>query len=136
VNALKVILTSGKRKTAIARAVVRDGRGRVTINNRPAEIVSPELAKLKILEPLLLAGDDKTKKIDISVDVYGGGIMGQAEAARISIARGLVRWYKDAKLKKSLMDYDRTMLVGDARRSEPKKFGGHGARARKQKSYR
>jgi len=133
---MKVILTSGKRKTAIARAVVRDGRGRVTINNRPAEIVSPELAKMKILEPLLLAGDDKTKKVDISVDVYGGGFMSQAEAARISIARGLVRWYKDAKLKKSLMDYDRTMLVGDARRSEPKKFGGHGARARKQKSYR
>jgi len=133
---MKVILTSGKRKTAIARAVVRDGRGRVTINNRPAEIVSPELARMKILEPLLLAGDDKTKKVDISVDVYGGGFMSQAEAARISIARGLVRWYKDAKLKKSLMDYDRTMLVGDARRSEPKKFGGHGARARKQKSYR
>jgi small subunit ribosomal protein S9 len=133
---MKVILTSGKRKTAIARAVVRDGRGRVTINNRPAEIVSPELARMKILEPLFLAGDDKTKKVDISVDVYGGGFMSQAEAARISIARGLVRWYKDAKLKKSLMDYDRTMLVGDARRSEPKKFGGHGARARKQKSYR
>ncbi len=133
---MKVILTSGKRKTAIARAVVKDGRGRVTINNKPAEVLSPELARMKILEPLLLVGDDRTRKIDINVDVYGGGFMSQAEAARISIARGLVRWYKDSKLKKSLMDYDRTMLVGDARRSEPKKFGGHGARARKQKSYR
>lgn len=133
---MKVILTSGKRKTAIARTVVKDGRGRVTINNKPAEVLSPELARMKILEPLLLAGDDRIRKIDINVDVYGGGFMGQAEAARISIARGLVRWYKDSKLKKSLMDYDRTMLVGDARRSEPKKFGGHGARARKQKSYR
>jgi small subunit ribosomal protein S9 len=133
---VKVILTSGKRKTAIARTVVKDGRGRVTINNKPAEVLSPELARMKILEPLILAGDDRMRKIDINVDVYGGGFMSQAEAARISIARGLVRWHKDSKLKKSLMDYDRTMLVGDSRRSEPKKFGGHGARARKQKSYR
>ena len=133
---MKIILTSGKRKTAIARAVVKDGRGRITINNIPAEIVSPELSRTKILEPLLLAGDERVKKVDISVDVRGGGFMTQAEAARISIARGLTKWYKDSKLKKSFVDYDRTMLVGDARRSEPKKFGVHGARARKQKSYR
>ncbi|WXG42853.1 MAG: 30S ribosomal protein S9 [Promethearchaeati archaeon SRVP18_Atabeyarchaeia-1] len=133
---MKVILTSGKRKTAVARAVIRDGRGRVTVNNIPAEIMSPELARTKVLEPLFLAGDDKVNKVDISVDVQGGGFMSQAEAARMSIAKALSRWYKDAKLKKSFTEYDRTMLVGDARRSEPKKFGGHGARARKQKSYR
>jgi small subunit ribosomal protein S9 len=133
---MKIILTSGKRKTAIARAVVKDGRGRITVNNIPAEIVTPELSRTKIMEPLLLAGDDKVNKVDIIVDVRGGGFMTQAEAARISIARGLTKWYKDAKLKKSFVDYDRTMLVGDARRSEPKKFGGHGARAKKQKSYR
>jgi small subunit ribosomal protein S9 len=133
---MKVILTSGKRKTAVARAVIRDGGGRVTVNNIPAEIMSPELARTKVLEPLFLAGDDKVNKVDISVDVQGGGFMSQAEAARMSIAKALSRWYKDAKLKKSFTEYDRTMLVGDARRSEPKKFGGHGARARKQKSYR
>jgi small subunit ribosomal protein S9 len=133
---MKMILVSGKRKTAVARAVIRDGRGRVTVNNIPAEVVSPELARMKVLEPLFIAGDEKVKKVDISIDVHGGGFMTQAEAARICIARGLTKWYKDSKLRKSFIEYDRTMLVGDARRSEPKKFGGRGARARKQKSYR
>ena len=133
---MKILLTSGKRKTAIARAVVKEGKGRVRINNIPVEIVTPELARLKMMEPLLLATDDRVKKVDIDVDVHGGGFMGQAEAARTSIARGLVRWHKDAKLKKSFTEYDRTMLAGDSRRTEPKKCGGHGARARKQKSYR
>nr|MDO8098003.1 30S ribosomal protein S9 [Candidatus Njordarchaeota archaeon] len=133
---MKVILTSGKRKTAIARAMIKEGKGRVKVNNVPIEIMTPELARIKMLEPLLLAGEDKVKKVDLNVDVHGGGFMAQAEAVRISIARGLTRWYKDSKLKKSLLEYDRTMLVGDARRAEPKKFGGHAARARKQKSYR
>jgi small subunit ribosomal protein S9 len=133
---MKVILSSGKRKTAIARAMIREGTGKVKINNVPVEIMTPELARIKIMEPLLLAGEDKVKKVDLSVDVHGGGFMAQAEATRMSIARGLTRWYKDQKLKKTLLEYDRTMLVGDARRAEPKKFGGHAARARKQKSYR
>jgi small subunit ribosomal protein S9 len=133
---MKVILTSGKRKTAIARAMIKEGKGRVKVNNVPVEIITPELSRIKILEPLLLAGEEKVNRIDMNVDVHGGGFVAQAEAASMSIARGLTRWYKDSKLKKALLDYDRTMLVGDARRAEPKKFGGHSARARKQKSYR
>ena len=62
--------------------------------------------------------------------------MGQAEAARMVIAKGLVQWSQDMDLKEKFTHYDRTMLVGDPRRSEPKKYGGPGARARKQKSYR
>ncbi|HSQ02061.1 MAG TPA: 30S ribosomal protein S9 [Methanobacterium sp.] len=131
----KVIHTSGKRKTAIARGKFRAGKGRVRINKSPVELYDPELARLKIQEPLTLAGD-LLDKIDIDVRVVGGGVMGQAEAARMVIAKGLVQWTSDMELKEKFNQYDRTMLVGDPRRSEPKKYGGPGARARKQKSYR
>jgi small subunit ribosomal protein S9 len=76
------------------------------------------------------------ENVDIDVKVVGGGVMGQAEAARMVIAKGLVDWTSDMELKEKFNQYDRTMLVGDPRRSEPKKYGGPGARARKQKSYR
>ncbi len=132
----KILLTRGKRKTAIARAVIRDGKGRIRINKIPIEIYQPELARWKIMEPLLLADDDIISKIDIDVKVEGGGYMGQAEAARIAIARALVEWTEDPALKKKFIEYDRSMLVGDPRRTEPKKFGGRSARARRQKSYR
>jgi small subunit ribosomal protein S9 len=132
----KVVHTSGKRKTAIARGTVQEGTGRVRVNKSPIELYSPELARLKLTEPLKLAGDDLVNTVDISVHVRGGGVMGQAEAARMVIAKGLVQWTNDMDLKEKYTQYDRTMLVGDPRRSEPKKFGGPGARARKQKSYR
>ena len=131
----KVIHTSGKRKTAIARGRFRTGKGRVRINKSPVELYDPELARLKIQEPLTLAGD-LLNDVDIDVRVVGGGVMGQAEAARMVIAKGLVQWTSDMELKEKYNQYDRTMLVGDPRRSEPKKYGGPGARARKQKSYR
>ncbi|KZX11232.1 30S ribosomal protein S9 [Methanobrevibacter curvatus] len=130
-----VIHTSGKRKTAIARGTVRKGKGRVRINKVPIELYSPELARLKLQEPLAIAGDI-VDDLDINVKVIGGGVMGQAEAARMVIAKGLVQWTNDVDLKEKYIQYDRTMLVGDPRRSEPKKYGGPGARARKQKSYR
>jgi small subunit ribosomal protein S9 len=131
----KVIHTSGKRKTSIARGRFREGKGRVRINKRPVVLYQPELARLKINEPLTLAGK-LTENVDIDVKVVGGGVMGQAEAARMVIAKGLVQWTSDMDLKEKYAQYDRTMLVGDPRRSEPKKYGGRGARARRQKSYR
>ncbi|HIH35665.1 MAG TPA: 30S ribosomal protein S9 [Methanosphaera sp.] len=131
----KVVHTSGKRKTAIARGTVREGTGKVRVNRKPVELYSPELARLKMFEPLELAGD-LVDSVDINVRVIGGGVMGQAEAARMVIAKGLVEYYGDMNLKDRYVQYDRTMLVGDPRRSESKKFGGPGARARKQKSYR
>lgn len=131
----KVVHTSGKRKTAIARGTVKEGTGRVKVNRKPVELYKPELARLKIFEPLELAGDI-VNSVDINVRVVGGGIMGQAEAARMVIAKGLVEYTGDMNLKDRYVQYDRTMLVGDPRRSESKKFGGPGARARKQKSYR
>lgn len=132
----KILLASGKRKTAIARAIIREGKGRIRINKIPLEVYQPELARWKIMEPILLAGDDVISKVDINVKVEGGGIMGQAEAARMAIARALLEWTEDSTLRKKLIEYDRTMLVGDPRRTEPKKFGGRSARARRQKSYR
>jgi len=132
----RVLVVSGKRKTAIARAVVKPGIGRIRINMIPLEIYQPEVARQKIMEPLIQAGDDVWKQLDIDVKVSGGGYMGRAEAARMAIANALLKWTKSTQLRSAFIEYDRTMIVGDPRRKEPKKFGGPGARARDQKSYR
>jgi small subunit ribosomal protein S9 len=134
--AKKVLVVSGKRKTAIARAVVKPGIGRIRINMIPLEIYQPEVARQKIMEPLIQAGDEVWKQLDIDIKVSGGGYMGQAEAARMAIANALLKWTKSTQLRTAFIEYDRTMVVGDPRRKEPKKFGGPGARARDQKSYR
>ncbi|AGN00993.1 30S ribosomal protein S9P [Salinarchaeum sp. Harcht-Bsk1] len=127
--------TSGKKKTAIARATVREGEGRVRINSEPVELLEPETARLKVLEPFRVV-DGIRDDVDIEVDVEGGGVIGQADAARTAIARGIVEHSGDAELRDAYMEFDRTLLVNDVRRSEPKKWGGPGARARYQKSYR
>ena len=132
---MECVNTSGKRKAAIARAVVKEGTGKVTINKIPVEIYTPELARLKIMEPLELASD-KAAKVDISVNVNGGGVMGQAAAIRTAIARGLVDFYKDEELESMFRADDRTLIINDDRRKLPKNPLGPGARAKKQKSYR
>jgi small subunit ribosomal protein S9 len=132
---MKVINSSGKRKTAIARATIKDGKGRIKINNVPLEILEPELARLKMMEPLELAGD-RVVKVDIDVNVNGGGVMGQATATRTAIARGLVDYFEDEELRIKFKAFDRSLLVNDPRRSEPKHPLGRGARKKRQKSYR
>jgi len=127
--------TSGKKKTAIARATVSDGDGKVRINSQPVELVEPELSRLKMLEPFRIAGDER-EQVDVDVRVEGGGISGQADAVRTAIARGVVQHLGDAELRDAFMEFDRSLLVNDVRQSEPKKWGGPGARARYQKSYR
>jgi small subunit ribosomal protein S9 len=131
----KPTLTTGKRKTAKARVTVEEGKGRVRINNVPVQYHEPLMAREMIMEPILIAGD-VASKVDINIDVAGGGSLGQAEAARMGLAQGLVKYTKSKRLKSTFIEHDRTMLSGDARRKEPKKFGGPGARRRKQKSYR
>jgi small subunit ribosomal protein S9 len=128
--------TSGKKKTAIARATVRDGIGRVRIDAVPVELIEPELARLKMLEPFRVAGDEIRDEVDIDVTVSGGGFAGQADATRTAIARGLVDHLNDLELRDAFMEFDRSLLVNDVRQSESKKWGGPGARARYQKSYR
>jgi small subunit ribosomal protein S9 len=131
----KAILATGKRKTAKARVTVTEGKGRVRINNIPLHLHQPLMAREMILEPFLIAGD-VADKVDVDIMVEGGGPLGQAEAARMGLSQGLVKYTKSKRLKSTFIEHDRTMLSGDARRKEPKKFGGPGARRRKQKSYR
>ena len=134
--AKKVLVISGKRKTAITRAVVRSGEGKIRINRIPIEIYEPEIAREKTMEPLIQAGDEVWKQLNMDIKVSGGGYMGQAEASRMVIANALLKWTKSSRLRRIFVEYDRSMVVGDPRRKEPKKFGGPGARARDQKSYR
>lgn len=136
----RIIQTKGKRKTAIARAVFKPGKGRIRINKKPLEIYEPEYARMRLEEPIIIAkelGIDEIDRVDVEITVKGGGFMGQTEAARMALARGLVEWTGNLDLRKAYMEYDPSMLKGDPRRKEPKKFGGHShARKRRQKSYR
>ena len=131
----KVINTSGKRKTAVARATVQKGIGLVRINSKPVELYEPEIARWKILEPINIASEH-VSKVNIDVSVQGGGFMSQANAARTAIAKGLVEFTADPSLKIAFLDHDRSLLVSDSRRKEPKKPLGRGARKKRQKSYR
>ncbi len=131
----KIVNTSGKRKTAIARAAVQKGKGLIRINKKPVEIYEPEIAKWKILEPIRLA-EKHIGKVNIDVNVSGGGFMSQANAVRTAIARGLVEFTADPSLKLTFLDHDRSLLVNDSRRKESKKPLGRGARKKRQKSYR
>ena len=133
--AKKVVNTSGKRKTAVARASVAKGEGKVRINKVPLEIYDPPLARLKMIEPIFIAGK-KAEKLDIAVTVSGGGVYGQADAARTAIARAILDYTEDSELKEQYLAYDRTLLVNDTRTKEPKKPLGRGARKKRQKSYR
>jgi len=133
--AKKIVNTSGKRKTAIAKATVIKGIGRVRINKKPVEFYEPEIARWKMLEPLKIAGKHMGN-VDINVSVSGGGFMSQANAVRTAIARGLVEFTGDASLKLSFLNYDRNLLVNDSRIKETKKPLGRGARKKRQKSYR
>jgi len=130
-----VINTTGKRKEAVARAVIKKGDGRVRINSVPIEVYTPELARVKIMEPLNLASE-KASGVNIDVNVQGGGVMGQAEASRTAIAKALVQFYEDEELAKMFKQYDRSLLISDPRRKLPKKPLGRGARKKRQKSYR
>ena len=135
-KAIKPIITSGKRKKAVARAVVKQGEGIVRINQRLIEHIEPAMLRMKLLEPLLIAGE-KARQVDIEVRLQGGGVVSGAEAARLAIARGLVAAFNDKNLEKQMLEYDRHLLVADVRQKEARKPNRHGkARAKRQKSYR
>ena len=129
------INTKAKKKTAIARAVIRKGTGRVKINNASLETITPIRVRKFIEEPLVVA-EEISKGADIDVNVHGGGFMGQAVAIRSAIAKALVEFGKDKKLKEKFLSYDRLLLVDDPRRKEAKKPLGPRARSKKQKSKR
>ncbi len=133
--AKKIVNSSGKRKTAIARATVKKGKGIVRVNNKPVDLYEPEIARWKILEAIDIARDH-LDKLNVDVIVKGGGFMSQANAARTAIAKGILDYTGDPSLKIAFLDHDRSLLVSDSRRKESKKPLGRGARKRRQKSYR
>ncbi|MDD3494080.1 MAG: 30S ribosomal protein S9 [Candidatus Thermoplasmatota archaeon] len=132
---VKAVVVSGKRKRSIARAVARKGTGTVRINSIDLNVYRSDFIRNMISEPLQMA-DKHADKLDISVNVEGGGPMSQAQAIRTAVAKAIVSYTEDEDLRQMFMDYDRTLLVNDTRRSEPKKQLGRGARKKRQKSYR
>src|SRR3989344_5398347 len=126
---------SVKRKKAIARATISQGKGQIRINKILLNNYTPEVARDKIMEPLILAGD-QAKKIKIDVNVKGGGWQGQAEAARLAVARAIVAFTNNKSLRQTYLDYDRHLIVADVRRNEPHKPNDSKPRAKRQKSYR
>lgn len=130
-------------KNAVAVAYVRRGKGEIRLNGTPLDLIQPDTLRWKVMEPVLLLGKQRFANVDIRIRVKGGGRVSQIYAIRQAIAKGLVSFYqkfvdeqsKD-EIKSILVTYDRTLLVADPRRHEPKKFGGPGARSRVAKSYR
>jgi len=145
----KIDLYPGQRKTCRAVATIVKGNGKIRVNNIPAEVIEPEIAKELILTPANIIGELRDR-VDISVHVNGGGFMGQAFASAVAISRALTGETKGSKepkdhpltknireeIKSKIIEFDRHLLAGDPRQTESKKFGGSGARRRKQKSYR
>jgi len=131
-----VIITSAKRKMASARCYIYPGKGRVFVNNVPVEIIPIEVVRLKIMEPLLLAGDGIFSKIDAKIYTEGGGLMGQADAARMALARAIIKFTGSKEVEEIYKAYDRSMLAGDPRQTESEKWMRYSARRWRQKSYR
>lgn len=131
----KTTHTSGKRKRAIARATIAEGKGIVRINHQLLETYEPRMARMRIMEPLLLGGEI-AKKVDIDINVVGGGQQGQADAVRLAIAKGLVQFSKNKQLKQDFLQYDRNLLIADVRRGEASKPNDSKPRKARQKSYR
>ncbi|KAL2158075.1 hypothetical protein VTH06DRAFT_4885 [Thermothelomyces fergusii] len=133
----------GKKKNATAVARCVQGKGLIKVNGKPLKLFGPDILRAKLYEPILLLGTDKFADVDIRIRVSGGGHTAQVYATRQAIAKAIVAYYakyidEHSKnlLKTALIQFDRSLLVADPRRCEPKKFGGRGARARFQKSYR
>ena len=139
----KAVQTFGRKKSAVAVAFCKAGRGMIKINGSPIELVQPEVLRYKVLEPVLLLGQARFAGVDIRIRVKGGGHVSQIYAIRQALAKALVAYNQKfvdeaskREIKEIILSYDRSLLVADPRRCEPKKFGGPGARARFQKSYR
>lgn len=134
---IKIVQSSGKRKAAIARAILRfPAKGQVKINNVPLEAYEPTIARLRIKEVFEVIDHPKLEKCDINIKVKGGGKMGQTDAVRIAIAKSINAFIGTKTIEKAFRDYDESLLSGDSRRIEPKHFGGKKARKRRQKSFR
>ena len=140
---LKQVRTFGRKKNATAVAICTEGHGLVRVNGKPLHLIEPQTMRTKAFEPFFIVGANRYKNLTIRVRVTGGGSTSQVLAVRQAVAKALIAYnqrYADEQTKLELRDlflqYDKGFLVSDSRRCEPKKFGGRGARARFQKSYR
>lgn len=134
----KSLVVKAKRKESIARAYLKPGKGSIRINGQNINSMEQDYIRKMILEPFEVSAmaKDVASKTDIKVNVRGGGISSQMQAVRGAIAKGIVQISNSEVIKEELMNYDRSMLVDDTRRVEPKKYLGTKARARFQTSYR
>ena len=132
----KKVYASGKRKAAVARAIIQTGKGKVTFNGRDYSTLQL-FDRLKLEEPLRIAEAVLGKsEFDCVLTVQGGGSQGQIDAARLAMAKGLVEFTGSQELKDAFLTYDRNLLVADSRRKETRKPGDSRARAMRQTSYR
>ncbi len=130
-----IIITTGKRKTATARAYTKKGTGKFRINGTPIELYPVAMLREKLMEPITLIGE-RANSLDVEITVTGGGLTGQIDASRTAMAKGIVKLMNDDTVEELYRQYDRTIMVNDIRRKLPKKPMGKGARAKRQKSYR
>lgn len=133
---MKNLVVSGKRKTSVAKATIKEGSGKIKINRRGIDSLD-YLRQLEIMEPLTIAKNVLGQlKFDVSVNVRGGGIASRIEASRLAIAKAIVSFTKDESVRNAFLSYDRNLLVADTRRKEARKPGDSKARAMRQTSYR
>ena len=124
-------LATGRRKTSVARVFLRLGSGRVVVNRRPFENYFPsEALRAEVRQPLLAT--DTAAKFDVLILARGGGVQGQAGAARLGIARALLEYDPELRVRLRREGY----LTRDSRGKERKKYGQKGARKRFQFSKR
>ncbi len=135
---VKIITAKSKRKRATARVMVREGSGRIRINSMDISTIRPKELRRLMQEPVFVSEltRDAAKSVDIEINLKGGGSVSQARAVRTAIAKGLAKFSSNDTIKNEYMRIDRSFLVDDYRRVEPKKFMGPKARARFQTSYR
>ncbi len=133
-----VVRVKSRRKSAVARASIKSGSGVIRVNSSLISVVHPEELRRLMLEPISVSDSTRSlaKTADITVSVTGGGLTARAEAVRGAIAKALAGFSNNDIIRKEYLRYDRSMIIDDPRRVEPKKFDGPKARARTQTSYR
>ncbi|NER18013.1 30S ribosomal protein S9 [Spongiivirga citrea] len=128
---MQVIHKIGRRKTAVARVYVSEGKGNITVNNRELnDYFTTATLQYKVQQPFALTGNEGN--FDVKVNVYGGGITGQAEAVRLALSRAMCEVNEENRTELK----PEGLLTRDARMVERKKFGQKKARKKFQFSKR
>ena len=133
---IKKIITSGKRKTSIAKAILIEGSGKININKKDYKTLHL-FDRLKLEEPIKIAEKILGKmNFDVLLVVKGGGEKSQIDAARVALSKAIVKFSDSKELMNAFLNYDRNLLIADVRRKETYKPGDSRARAKRQSSKR